>query len=183
MDAATLAKRKSALKRHASQDRSAPLVDDAAHPGSAGVLRAISVGRFELKHVQTEHDASKPMIEKGTGFHTDARPALFAEVAQSGRRASLKATKTNDRSDPLIEKWVHIDVMHKPARACVVDELKSKKASIEALHTYNEHHTKEEMEKHTRPGAHDHPTLPPILNNSLLRGILVARRLTVLVFF
>ena len=32
-----------------------------------------------------------------------------------------------------------------------MEELKAKKATIDALHTYNEHHAKEEIEKFTRP--------------------------------
>ena len=151
MDAKRLSETKALLKRRSSLDRSKPMVEDAAHPGSAGMLRQISAGHFDLKHHTVEHDASKPMLEAGTGFHTDVRPAVFAEVAQSGRRASLKPTKTNDRSEPVIEKWVHIDVMSKPARKSVIEELKEKKSTIDAMHQYNEHHTKEAIEKNTRP--------------------------------
>jgi len=152
MDAAALAKTKSGLKKRNSIDRSKPMVEDAAHPGSGGIMKAISSGTFALKHVDkaATHDASAPMLEAGTAYHTDIRPAVFAEVHQV-RRNSLKPTKTNDRSEPVIEKWVHVDVMHKPARACVIDEIKEKKASIDALHTFNEHHTKAEIEKRTRP--------------------------------
>jgi hypothetical protein len=152
MDAAALAKTKSGLKKRNSIDRSKPMVEDAAHPGSGGIMKAISSGTFALKHVDKAgtHDASAPMLEAGTAYHTDIRPAVFAEVHQV-RRNSLKPTKTNDRSEPVIEKWVHVDVMHKPARACVIDEIKEKKASIDALHTFNEHHTKAEIEKRTRP--------------------------------
>ena len=123
MDAATLAKRKSLLKRQNTMDRSAPKVEE-VNPGANGVLGAIATGHFELNHVKTDHDASAPMLEAGTGFHVDARPAIFAEVVQPGRRASLKATKSNDRSDPVLEKWVHIDVTSKPKRASLIDEIK-----------------------------------------------------------
>ena len=70
-----------------------------------------------------------------------------------GRRASLKPTKTNDRSEPVLEKWVHIDLKTKPARKSVVEELKAKKDTIEAMHQYNEHHTKEAIEKLTGADA------------------------------
>ena len=83
MDAKRLSETKALLKRRSSLDRSKPMVEDAAHPGSAGMLRQISAGHFDLKHHTVEHDASKPMLEAGTGFHTDVRPAVFAEVAEN----------------------------------------------------------------------------------------------------
>jgi len=150
MDAKRLSETKGLLKKRNSVDRSAPMTDDAAHPGSGSVLRAISVGHFELNHVNTEHDASKPMLEEGTGFHTDVRPAVFAEVQQA-KRNSLKSTKSNDRSDPVIDKWVHIETQKPTPRKSVIDELKEKKGTIEAMHTYNEHHTVEEISKYTKP--------------------------------
>jgi HD superfamily phosphohydrolase len=153
MDAKRLSETKGLLKKRNSVDRSAPMTDDAAHPGSGSVLRAISVGHFELNHVNTEHDASKPMLEEGTGFHTDVRPAVFAEVQQA-KRNSLKSTKSNDRSDPVIDKWVHIETQKPTPRKSVIDELKEKKGTIEAMHTYNEHHTVEEISKYTKPGEH-----------------------------
>merc|ERR1711939_824974 len=64
---------------------------------------------------------------------------------------SLKPTRTNDRSEPVIERWIHIDTTAKPARKSVVDELKEKKSAIDALATYNEHNAKEEIEKFVRP--------------------------------
>ena len=50
-----------------------------------------------------------------------ARPSL-----RTRRRSSLKPTKTNDRSEPVIEKWVHVDITSKPARKSVIEELKEK---------------------------------------------------------
>lgn len=148
MDAQQLSEARLSLKRRDSMDRSAPRIDDAAHPGSAGVLRAISVGHFELKHVQEARDASSPLLEPGTKTRKDVRPEVLAEV-QSARRDSLKPTKSNDRSEPVIERWVHISTSP-PARKSVVDELKEKRSSIEALATYNEHNAKDEIEKFTR---------------------------------
>jgi len=95
-------------------------------------------------------DASSPILEPGTGARADARPAVLADV-QGSRRESLKSTNTNDRSAPVIEKWIHIDTSAKPPQKQVVDELKEKRPCIEALATYNEHHAKQEIEKHTRP--------------------------------
>ena len=149
----------SQLKRRQSVDRSAPLVDDAAHPGSGGVLRAISAGHFDLKHVEAEHDASAPILEQGTGFHTDVRPAVFADIQKPGKRASLKETNTNDRSAPVIEKFP-MDIKKPPPRKIVVDELKEKKNVIDAMHQHNELHTKSEIEKHTRPGETRSPHPP-----------------------
>lgn len=151
MDAKRLSATKATLKKRPSMDRSTPMVEDAAHPGSAGVLRRISVGHFELKPAEGTRDASSPMLEPGTSYHMDVRPAVFAEVQLPEKRNSLKPTKTNDRSSPVIEKWVHIDTEAKPPRKSLVDELKDKKSTIEALSAYNEAHSKEEIEKHTRP--------------------------------
>jgi len=150
MDSKRLSETKGLLKKRTSVDRSKPMVDDAAHPGSGSVLRAISVGHFGLKHTEVAHDGSAPMLEAGTGFHTDIRPAVFAEVQQA-KRNSLKPTKSNDRSEPVIEKWVHVETQKPTPRKSVVDELKEKKGAIEALHTYNEHHTVSEIEKYTKP--------------------------------
>lgn len=150
MDAKRLSATKSMLKRRSSQDRSAPMVDDAAHPGSAGVLRAISMGHFELKSAGTR-DASGPLLEEGTGFKADIRPAVFAEIQDPKKRSSLKGIKSNDRSDPVIEKWVHVDVTGKHPRKGVIDELKEKKGTIDALSDYNAGHGKEAVEKFTRP--------------------------------
>lgn len=151
MDAASLMNAKRVLKRQSTRDASKPLVEDAAHPGSASILRQISVGRFDLKHTEVQHDASKPALEQGTSFHTDARPAVFAELQRKSTKDLRHVTKANDRSEPMIEKWVHLNVTSKPARASVIDELKQKRESIEALHTYNEHHAKSEIEKFVRP--------------------------------
>jgi len=150
MDAKRLSATKAMLKKRASVDRSAPLVDDAAHPGSAGVLRAISAGNFELREAET-CDASSPMLESGTSFQTDIRPAVFAEIGKNPT-SSLKPTPVvNDRSEPVIEKWIHVDTSGKTTRKSLVDELKEKRNSIEALQSYNEKKTKEEIEKFTRP--------------------------------
>ena len=153
MDARRLSETKSLLKKRNSMDRSKPMIEDAAHPGSANILRAISAGHFDLKHAETEHDGSAPMLEPGTGVHADIRPHVFQELSSSfsPRRSSLKPTKTNDRSEPVIEKWVHVDITSKPARKSVIEELKEKKSTIEAMHHYNEGHTKEAIEKNTRP--------------------------------
>jgi hypothetical protein len=99
-------------------------------------------------------NASAPMLEAGTGFHTDIRPAVFAEI-QTAKRNSLSSVKTNDRSSPVIEKWVHIDTAAPPARKSLVEEIKEKRKSIEALASYNEHKSKEEIEKYTRPDLMD----------------------------
>ena len=115
------------------------------------MLRAISAGHFDLKHVEAEHDASAPVLEQGTGFHTDVRPAVFADIQKPGKRASLKETNTNDRSAPVIEKFP-MDIKKVPPRKSVVQELKEKKPVIDALHEHNELHAKSEIEKHTRPG-------------------------------
>ena len=77
------------------------------------MLRAISAGHFDLKHVEAEHDASAPVLEQGTGFHTDVRPAVFADIQKPGKRASLKETNTNDRSAPVIEKFP-MDIKQEP---------------------------------------------------------------------
>ena len=159
MDAKRLSETKSMLKRRQSLDRSAPLVDDAAHPGSGGVMRCISAGHFDLKHHEIDHDASKPMLEPGTGFHTDIRPAVFAEV-QTVKRNSLKHVEhPNDRSDPVIDKYP-MQIQRKDIRKSLVEEMKEKRSTIEAMHTYNEHHAKSEIEKFTNPCAPRAPRLP-----------------------
>lgn len=150
LDATELSATKGTLKPAESLDRSAPVVGrDAAHPGSEGVRRAITSGAFELKHVETERDASMPVLEKGASYHPDVRPEVLAELRSL--ELALKPTKANDRSEPLVEKWIHIDTSSKPPRTSVVDELKQKKPVIDALSTLNEHNAKEHIEKFTRP--------------------------------
>jgi len=150
LDATELSATKGTLKPAESLDRSAPVIGrDAAHPGSEGVRRAITSGAFELKHVETERDASMPVLEKGASYHPDVRPEVLAELRSL--ELALKPTKANDRSEPLVEKWIHIDTSSKPPRTSVVDELKQKKPVIDALSTLNEHNAKEHIEKFTRP--------------------------------
>ena len=138
MDAKRLSETKALLKRRSSLDRSKPMVEDAAHPGSAGMLRQISAGHFDLKHHTVEHDASKPMLEAGTGVHTDVRPAVFAEGAQSGRRAS--PGRRDQRTLGARDREVGAHRRHvEAARKSVIEELKEKKSTIDAMHQYNEH--------------------------------------------
>ena len=94
MDARRLSETKSLLKKRNSMDRSKPMIEDAAHPGSANILRAISAGHFDLKHAETEHDGSAPMLEPGTGVHADIRPHVFQELSSSfsTRRSSRNST-------------------------------------------------------------------------------------------
>jgi hypothetical protein len=146
LDASELGSAKGKLKKQVTKDRSSPLVE----PASVGVMRAISSGRFELKHVEEKRDASAPALEAGTGWQEDTRPTVMAELKLVSQ-SSLKNVKSNDRSDPVLEKWVHIDVNAKPVRKCLVDEINQKKSTIDAMHACTENHCKENLDKITRP--------------------------------
>ena len=128
-----LKEKRTSLRRRNSLDRSAPLIDDAAHPGSAMTLRRISVGHFDLKHVDETSDRSAPVLEPGTGAKLDKRASLIAEIVEHKGSFSLKSPeRTNDRSAPIIERYP-MDVTKKPPAKAVVEELKEKRDSIAAV--------------------------------------------------
>lgn len=147
MDARRLSDAKGMLKRRASADRSKPLIEDAAHPGSAGVLRQISVGHFDLHHTAT-NDRSKPMVD--ADVHVKANPAteVFKELTKESSRSSLKSPKIiNDRSDPVIEKFPTGITTRKPPQKAVVAQIAAEKATIEAFSEINARHSVESIEK------------------------------------
>lgn len=153
MDARRLSDAKSKLKRQATMDRSGPTLDDAAHPGSGGVLRAISVGHFDLKHVTPAHDASAPAIEAGTHIKESPAAAVFAEIKRASSKNLKAPLRVNDRSEPQIEKWPTSITTKPPAHKSVMSEIAQKKGTIEQFAEFNSHHLAKNIEEQglTRP--------------------------------
>ncbi|KAI8470570.1 MAG: hypothetical protein J3K34DRAFT_468978 [Monoraphidium minutum] len=92
------------------------------------VIEDISTGHAHLKHVEVEHDASKPAIEPGTGVGKWDKDGLL-EGIQKG--VPLKHVETVDKAKPVIDPEVHIapnkhtELMAEVQHAAIVREIKS----------------------------------------------------------
>ncbi|KIZ07376.1 hypothetical protein MNEG_0583 [Monoraphidium neglectum] len=92
------------------------------------VLADIASAPKSLKHVEVEHDASKPAIEEGTGVGKWDKDALLQGI-QHG--VPLKHVETVDKAAPKIEPHVHIGanphakLMAEVQHAAVTREIRS----------------------------------------------------------
>lgn len=124
-----LKERRDSLTHVDTIDRSAPNVDDAAHPGSAATLRTINVGHFALKPPSETHDRSDPVVEPNTKLRENPAPAVMAEIVNQELVLQAPPVK-NDRSAPVIERFPTGVTTRTPAPKQVVMELKEKSELI-----------------------------------------------------
>lgn len=125
-----LKEKRNSLKHAETVDRSVPSIDDAAHPGSAGVLRAIGVGHFELKPTTEQADRSDPLIEAGTVVKPNPAPAVMEDIAQ-GTAKLRSPPRQNDRSAPQVERYPTGVTTRQPPQKAVVAELEEMRPTIE----------------------------------------------------